>query len=275
MMSTMVIAQISDTHIKPEGRLAYERVDTAWHLGRCVEHLLALDPRPDVVLATGDLVDGGLVEEYRLLARLLAPLPMPVFLIPGNHDAREPLRGVFTHHRYLPRSGFLHYVIDEHPLRLIGLDTLVPGQGGGVMDDERVCWLDARLGEAPNRPTLIFMHHPPFRTGIDRMDRQGLANSDAFGNVIAQHQAIEGIVCGHLHRPIHTRWQGTVVTTAPSPAHQVALDLDKGERLAWVMEPPACLLHAWRAGAGLVTHTSYVGEFSGPYPFYKAGKLID
>jgi len=102
--------------------------------------------------------------------------------------------------------------------------------------------------------------------GIDRMDRQGLANAEAMGNVIAQHSAIEGIVCGHLHRPIHTRWQGTVVTTAPSPAHQVALDLDKGEKLGWVMEPPACLLHAWRAGAGLVTHTSYVGEFSGPYP---------
>ena len=182
---------------------------------------------------------------------------------------------MFAHHRYLPRSGFLHYVIDEHPLRLIGLDTLVPGAGGGVMDEERVRWLDAKLGEAPGRPTLIFMHHPPFRTGIDRMDRQGLANAEAMGNVIAQHSAIEGIVCGHLHRPIHTRWQGTVVTTAPSPAHQVALDLDKGEKLGWVMEPPACLLHAWRAGAGLVTHTSYVGEFSGPYPFYKAGKLID
>ena len=272
----MLIAQISDTHIKPEGRLAYERVDTAWHLGRCVAHLLALDPRPDIVLATGDLVDAGLVDEYRLLARLLAPLPMPVYLIPGNHDAREPLREVFAHHHYLPRAGFLHYAIDEHPLRLIGLDTLVPGQGGGVMDDERVRWLNARLAEAPRRPTLIFMHHPPFRTGIDRMDTQGVANADAMGKVIAQHPQVEAIVCGHLHRPIHTRWHGTVVTTAPSPAHQVALDLDKGDRLGWVMEPPACLLHWWREGAGLVTHTSYVGEFAGPYPFYGPdGRLID
>src|SRR5213594_52658 len=255
MKTTLLIAQISDTHIKPEGRLAYERIDTAWHLGRCVEHLLALDPRPDVVLATGDLVDAGLAEEYRRLARLLAPLPMPVYLIPGNHDARDPLREVFAHHRYLPRSGFLQYAVDEYPLRLI--------------------WLDARLAEAPSQPTLIFMHHPPFRTGIDRMDRQGLANAEAMGKVIAQYPQIEAIVCGHLHRPIHTRWHGTVVTTAPSPAHQVALDLDKGDKLGWVMEPPACLLHVWRAGAGLVTHTSYVGEFSGPYPFYKAGKLID
>src|SRR5437867_13439859 len=107
-----------------------------------------------------------------------------------------------------------------------------------------------------------------------RMDRQGLASAEAMGRVIAQDPQIEAIVCGHLHRPIHTRWQGTVVTTAPSPAHQVALDLDNGDRLGWVMEPPACLLHWWREGAGLVTHTRYVGEFAGPYPAYQSGMLI-
>src|SRR3989441_10646892 len=154
MKTTLLIAQISDTHIKPEGRLAYERIDTAWHLGRCVEHLLALDPRPDVVLATGDLVDAGLAEEYRLLARLLAPLPMPVYLIPGNHDAREPLRRVFGGDGYLPRAGeYLHYTIETHAIRLIGLDTLVPGQGGGRLGPERLAWLEARLAEAPARPT--------------------------------------------------------------------------------------------------------------------------
>src|SRR5215467_11529752 len=220
----MLIAQISDTHIKPPGRLAYERVDTAWHLGRCVEHLLGLDPRPDVVLATGDLGDAGVVEEYEALARLLAPLPMPVYLIPGNHDAREPLRKVFGHHRYLPPAGFMHYVVEDHPVRLIGLDTLVPGQGGGTLDAESIGWLDARLGEAPARPTVIFMHHPPFATGIERMDRQALANAEAFGKVVTRHAQIEAIVCGHLHRSIYRRWCGTVVTTAPSPAHQVALD---------------------------------------------------
>src|SRR5437879_12459332 len=118
MKTTLLIAQISDTHIKPEGRLAYERIDTAWHLGRCVEHLLALDPRPDVVLATGDLVDAGLAEEYLLLARLLAPLPMPVYLIHGYHDAGEPLGEVLAQQRYPPCSGFHHYLLDEHTLTL-------------------------------------------------------------------------------------------------------------------------------------------------------------
>src|SRR6185295_15094347 len=181
----MLIAQISDTHIKPEGRLGYRRVDTALHLARCVEHVQRLTPVPDVVLVTGDLVDAGLDEEYTRLRRLLAPLPMPVYVIPGNHDARDPLRRAFGCDGYLPREGeYLHYVIDTHPLRLIGLDTLVPGESGGRLGPDRLAWLDARLAEAPQRPTLVFMHHPPFKTGIEGMDSQWLEDSEALRAVI-------------------------------------------------------------------------------------------
>jgi 3',5'-cyclic AMP phosphodiesterase CpdA len=91
----MLIAQISDTYIKPEGRLAYRKVDTAQYLARAVEHVLAMMPQPDAVLATGDLVDAGQPDEYRRLHRLLAPLPMPVYLIPGNHDDRAALVAEF------------------------------------------------------------------------------------------------------------------------------------------------------------------------------------
>ena len=125
----MVIAQITDTHIKPEGVLSYGRLDTTPYLRRAVEHLLSLTPRPDVVLATGDLVDAGLPEEYRRLRDLLAPLPMPVYLIPGNHDNRDALASVFTDHAYLPRGGrFMQYVVEGHPVRLIALDTLDLGR---------------------------------------------------------------------------------------------------------------------------------------------------
>lgn len=273
----MLIAQLSDTHIKPEGRLAYKRVDTAFFLTRAVEHVRRLTPRPDLVVVTGDLVDAGLEEEYVQLRRLLAPLPMPVYVIPGNHDAREPLRRVFGGDGYLPSEGpYLHYVLEQYPLRLIALDTLVPGQGGGALGPERLAWLDARLAEAPRRPTLVFMHHPPFKTGIEGMDAQWLQDGDALGAVIQRHAQVEGVTCGHVHRAIHARWCGTVVTTAPSTAHQIALDLRQPGALGWVMEPPACLLHLWREGIGLVTHTSPIGDFAGPYPFYGPdGRLID
>jgi 3',5'-cyclic-AMP phosphodiesterase len=112
----VVIAQITDTHIRPEGVLAYGRVDTAPYLARAVQHLLGLTPRPDVVLATVDLVDAGSAAEYERLRALLAPLPMPVYLIPGNHDDRDALVAAFADHRYLPRGGrFIQYVVEDYP----------------------------------------------------------------------------------------------------------------------------------------------------------------
>ena len=270
----MIIAQISDMHIKPEGRLAYRRVDTTPFLVRAVQHLVMMEPRPDVVLATGDLVDAGLPEEYARLRALLAPLTMPVYLIPGNHDDRAALVAAFADHAYLPRDGFLQYVVDAGPVRLVALDTLVPGKGGGLLCDVRLGWLGARLEEARARPTLLLMHHPPFRTGIAHMDRLGLDNADAFGALVACHPQIAAIVCGHLHRPIQVRFHGTIAMTTPSTAHQVALDLRPAAPSGFMMEPPACLLHVWQPDTGLVTHTSFIGDFDGPHPFYEHGRLI-
>jgi 3',5'-cyclic AMP phosphodiesterase CpdA len=268
MTHAMSIAQITDMHIRPEGVLAYGRVDTAPYLARAVEHLLRLRPRPDVVLATGDLVDAGSAEEYRRLRALLAPLTMPVYLIPGNHDARDTLADVFADHAYLPRGGrFMQYVVEDYPVRLVGLDTLVPGQVGGLLCEERLGWLAVRLAEAPDRPTVIFMHHPPFVTGIAHMDNYGLARAHEFAEVVRRHSQVERVVCGHLHRPIQARVGGTLASTAPSTAHQVVLDLEDGNPLMFAMEPPACQLHVWRPGAGLVSHTSYIGDYDGPYRF--------
>jgi 3',5'-cyclic AMP phosphodiesterase CpdA len=267
----MLIAQITDTHIVPEGHLASGRVDTATALARAVEHVCRLRPRPDIVLATGDLVDAGVPEEYRRLRQLLAPLPMPVYLIPGNHDEREALRTVFADHAYLPREGeFLHYVVEGYPLRRLALYTVGPGTPHGRMCEARLAWLQARLRAAPARPTLILMHHPPFSTGIAPMDRQGLENTEAMAAIVREHPQVERVVCGHLHRPIHVRWAGTIASTAPATAHQVVLDLEGDGRAAFAMEPPACQLHLWRPGVGLVSHVSYIGEFPGPYPFRKA-----
>jgi 3',5'-cyclic-AMP phosphodiesterase len=257
----LLIAQITDTHIKPDGVLAYQRVDTAAFLARAIDHILRLDPRPDAVLATGDLVDAGTLEEYERLQRLLAPLPMPVYLIPGNHDDRDALRRVFTDHDYLPRDGFIQYVVDAGPLRMIALDTLRPGSAGGLMDAARIAWLDARLAEAPTQPTLIFMHHPPFKTGIAYMDTIGLEGADALADVVRRHPQVERVVCGHLHRAIQARWAGTVAATAPSTAHQVALDLREDADLGFALEPPGYALHLWREGLGLVSHIATVGDY--------------
>lgn len=264
----MILAQVTDTHIATPGRGPLGGLDTAGRLAACVSRVAALDPPADAVALTGDLVDEGTDDEYAHLRALIAPLPMPVYLIPGNHDARAPMRRVFADHAYLPKDGpFLHYVVEDWPLRLVALDTLVPGAPGGALCEARLAWLEACLGEAPERPTAILMHHPPIETGIVHMDRMNCAGAEALGAVVARNPQVERILCGHVHRPIQVRWNGTVVSIAPSPAFQVALDLDPGAPACWTEEPPAFQVHVWRPGLGLVSHLAYVGDFGPPRRF--------
>lgn len=258
-----VAAQISDFHIGlPDGRMD-QRYGTAEHLARAVKHLNALAPRPDVALATGDLVDGGSPEEYARLRELLAPLAMPVFLVPGNHDDREAMRAAFP--ETLPAEGFLQYAIEDYPVRLLALDTHVPGAPGGLICEARAQWLGQRLAEEPEKPTIVFMHHPPFRAGMQAMDRMGLEGAERLEQTIAPYSNVERVVCGHLHRPTFRRFADTVASVCPATAHQLALDLTSEDKISTVMGAPACQLHLWCGPAeGLVTHTSYIGVESAP-----------
>lgn len=263
----MIFAQISDLHVTAPGQVCMDRVDTAGLLRACVARLAALDPAPDLVIASGDLVDLGAPEEYAHLRGLLAPLSMPVYAIPGNHDDRAHLRAAFADQAYLPREGFIQYVVDPGPVRLVFLDTLIPGQDGGELCGARLDWLASRLAEAPDRPTVIVMHHPPFLTGVANLDDMGLAGAEDLARLLARSPQVERILCGHLHRSIQVRWHGVLASVCPSTAHQVALGLRPDEPLCYVMEPPGFQLHAWVSGSGLVSHTLFSGRFPGPYPF--------
>ena len=263
----MLLCQISDLHVVAGRKLAYGVVDTASCLERCVQRIVGLDPLPDLVVATGDLVDIPDARSYGLLREILARLPLPVFLLPGNHDERQELRAGFPDHRYLPRDGdFLHYAIDEYPVRLLALDTVIRGEAGGTLCARRLRWLEQRLSES-DAPTVIALHHPPFLTGIDHMDQMGLESSSALADVVRRFPQVQRLICGHLHRPIQALFAGTMASVCPSTAHQVLLDLKPGSPARFVMEPPAVQLHLW-TGQTLVTHTAYTSDFGAPHPFH-------
>lgn len=170
----MIVAQISDLHVMRKGRRMDHMVNTGKYLRRCIARLNALKPRPDIVIATGDLVDAGKPKEYKRLRNILEELRIPLYVVPGNHDSGGAFREAFADRGYLPMHGpAAQYVIDGYDVRLIGLDTTRAGEVGGGLDEERLSWLDEQLGETPVRPTLIFMHHPPFRTGIRQLDAPG------------------------------------------------------------------------------------------------------
>ncbi|WP_019654290.1 phosphodiesterase [Variovorax atrisoli] len=274
-----ILVQLTDLHIREPGRLAYGRIDTAPYLERAVQSVLALRQQPDAVVVTGDLTDFGRAAEYEHLARLLAPLTMPVYLMPGNHDDRDQLRRSFPGRAYLGADGdgFIQYSVRVGALRLLTLDTCVPHASHGALCEKRLAWLEAQLDACRGEPVVIAMHHPPFETLIGHMDEIGLLEgAEALEALVSRHPNVERIICGHLHRAIDVRFGGTIASTSPAQAHQVCLDLAPDADSAWTLEPPSFRVHAWSArGRRLVTHLAASGSFEGPYPFHDNGALID
>lgn len=275
-----LLAQLTDLHIREPGRLAYGRLDTTPYLEAAVCAVLQLPQRPQAVVLTGDLCDFGRAEEYAQLAHLLSPLEaagLPYYLLPGNHDDRTQLRRSFPGHAYLGSEGFIQYDVElADGLHLLALDTVETGQPGGRLCAQRLQWLEQRLLRLRDQSVLVAMHHPPFVTGIGHMDQIGLgAGAPALATLPLSHPKVERVVCGHLHRSISTGFGGTVASTAPSPAHQVCLDLSPDAASAWTLAPPGFHLHAWFGPGALVTHQALIGSFDGPHPFHAEGSLID
>ena len=230
MSNPVLIAQISDLHIRPRGVLAYGRVDTAKALQRCVAALNAFRPKPDLVVISGDLVDTPNAEEYEYLKRLLAPLQLPFVGIPGNHDSRELMRAAFPDAAYAFASGAINQLVAVGGLDLLLLDSSVPGKPFGELEPPTMQWLEATLASAPDRPALLFLHHPPFKTGIWHMDRQNLHNAADLAAIIRRHPRIQLIATGHVHRATLAMFAGRPVTICPSPNHAVDLDLARTAR---------------------------------------------
>lgn len=253
----MLIAQISDIHLgfEPDNPAEFNRK----RLDRTLHALCEMSPRPDILLATGDLADAGDDDlSYRRLQSALSVCPFPVFYCMGNHDNRDLFLQRFREFR--AEDGFIQYAIEDYPVRILVLDTLEEGRHGGGFCETRAAWLRARLAEERTKPTLLVLHHPPIESGLSWMTE----NPDAewvrrLHDIVAACGNIVGIVAGHLHRPVVTRWAGTVLMVCPSTAPQVALDLDTIDpedpdgRPMIVADPPGFALHLW-TGEALVSH---------------------
>jgi 3',5'-cyclic AMP phosphodiesterase CpdA len=266
----ILISQISDLHIKAPGALAYRQVDTAAALTRCVAELNRFTPRPDFVAISGDLVDTRLPEEYDHLESLLAPLEIPFAAVPGNHDDRAPLRAAFPHQAYASAGGALNIAHPLGELDLVLLDSSVPGAAHGMLDADTLHWLDDTLAASTTRPALLFLHHPPFITGIAHMDEQNLRNAADLAAIVQRHPRARLVAAGHVHRATLTTFAGVAATICPAPNHAVALDLDAHLPPSFMIEPPAFHLHAWFADGDfgrVVTYHVPIGAFDGPYPF--------
>lgn len=259
----MLIAQISDPHLSAPGAELYGGYAPDSAFADVLERVAALRPRPDFVWLTGDLVENGRREEYANLRTRLAGFDLPMAAIPGNHDRRaafvEGLAGTGVR---IGTEPFLHLAVDDLPVRMIGLDSKgADGEGAGRLSPERLHWLAARLGEEPGRPTAVFLHHPPFRTGLPAPDASRCLDGDALAVVIARHPNVRLVAAGHVHRAVHAPWAGTIASVCPSVAWATPLDLAPDAKPRLEAQNPAFQLHLWTGGV-FVTHTEFLADFS-------------
>lgn len=274
----MLIVQLTDLHIKAARKTAYAgKVDTYGALINAVEQINNMQPQPDLVLITGDLGDFGRLAEYQTAREALDQLAMPFYVVPGNHDDRQALREGFSDHHYLNNQmDHLSYVVDDYSLRLIGLDSTVPGQPFGQLDTQRCQWLDKVLSESEKKRTLIFMHHPPVAVGITHMDVQCLQETQHFREILLKHPQVEWVVCGHLHRPVEFVWATKLFLVGSAHNHAVSLDLRVNAPSSFTLEPAMLrVLYFQPDTQMLVSHQMHIAQCDGPHPFFKDGKLID
>lgn len=265
----MLIAQLSDLHLRPPGRLYQGLVDSNAMAEAAVTAVNGLSPAPDVVLISGDIVDEGGDEDYAFARELLAAIRAPVLAIPGNHDEREGFRRCFDGQPGMPETGPIHFVADRiGPVRIIGFDVTVPGAHHGEADAAALSWLETALDREPDRPTVIMMHQPPAASGIACIDEYACRGETALAALISRFPAVERLLCGHIHRAMQMRFGGTLLQTAPSTTTAIALRLAPDAEPASFIEPPAMLLHRYDRTRGLVSHSLPIGRFPGPFPFF-------
>ena len=261
--------QISDTHIVKTGSLVSGRLDTASPLKRLVLRIaeLQFEVGPlDGIVVTGDISDDGTAESYELFKSILEPLNLPIFCIPGNHDVRVPFRDAFERAGYLPKTGRLDWRHKLGAIQIIGLDTLIEGQGGGELEQGSLEFLKESLADLEKAPVVVMLHHPPFKSGMAFMDSIGLQRgTEQLSEVLTAYQGEALVLCGHIHRNISTRLAGHTVISAPSVCSSFLFNTHHDAPIGFLKQEGGALLHQWADGFKSIRIDPVRGD--GPFAF--------
>jgi 3',5'-cyclic-AMP phosphodiesterase len=251
----MIIAQISDTHLALDAADADQRIRD---FELTVAELNALDPAPDVIVHTGDIVHNGRRDEYARAVAILAKARAPVYVMAGNKDHRTNLRVAFSAGGYLaPDSEFIDYAIDEYPVRLIALDTLSSNSNKGDFCPERVKRLIDLIDAERTKPIAVFTHHPPFEVTVGP-DRQHFETPDMMSRLAraVQHSGrVVAVFSGHVHRAAEGHIGNIPATVVPC----IATPLRKGEYPPHMKRRPVYHVHRYDPIWGFATESRIVG----------------
>ena len=250
----MIIAQISDTHLTLDTPDADRRIHD---FSSTIADINALDPAPDVIIHTGDIVHNGRADEYARAAVILAAARAPVYVLPGNRDDRKNLRMAFSAGGYLaPGTACVDFAIENYPVRLVALDTVSPGNNKGEFSAAQAERLIAIVAAQTTKPVAVFTHHPPFevKVGPERLHFESVDSMLRLREALQRCNRVIGVFSGHVHRAA----EGFVGTIPASVVQCIATSLRKGEYLPSMRARPVYHLHRFDPAWGFATETRIV-----------------
>ncbi|SLN30115.1 3',5'-cyclic adenosine monophosphate phosphodiesterase CpdA [Roseovarius litorisediminis] len=245
----------TDIHFVPEGETIIG-LDPAERFAMGLGHALKNHADAERIIITGDLSHNGHRDEYKRLRTVLENCPLPVHLMVGNHDRRQPFLEVFPE-TPITEGGYIQQVVDIGHDRLILLDTQneeADDTHSGHMCAHRLEWLEKTLADAPDRRITVFTHHPPILTGFKGMDWIGFHNRAEMITRLTAHGNIAQIISGHVHRTILGSAGGIPTAIFKSTCHQMPMALGYQDSSLAVDEPGAYGL-LLLDDDGIVVHT--------------------
>lgn len=250
----MIIAQISDTHIALDTPDADRRI---LDFEATIADVNALDPAPDVIFHTGDIVHNGQSEEYAEAVRILDKAHRPVYVIPGNKDHRANLHAAFASRGYLdPNCEFIEYAVEDYPVRLIAVDTLNTHSNKGDFCPARAKRLIELIDAETTRPIAAFAHHPPFEVpvGPDALNFETPEMMARLRQALQRSGRVVSVFSGHVHRGT----AGCVGNIRATVVPCVATTLRKGDYPAYLRSCPIYHVHRFDPLRGFATESRIV-----------------
>ena len=214
------LIQLSDLHLVPPGKLTSKVLDTNSILEETINGILRKKDyfgKIEGLVVTGDVSDDGSIESYLSAHEKLIKLNVPVLVIPGNHDLRNPMREVFNEHvEFSTKSSQFDWVFKYEETVIVGLDSLVEGENFGFLEKTSLEFLSNQLSIHNGSDIVLLIHHPPIKTGIYFMDKIGLTNSSDLSECLKATNRPVRILCGHVHGVYHGLLGIHPVVSAPS-----------------------------------------------------------
>ncbi|GAA1439498.1 phosphodiesterase [Leifsonia poae] len=223
------LLHLSDTHLITGDRLLYDKVDADAHLRRLFEEFEEAGARPDAIVFTGDLADKGDPAAYAKLRSIVEPaaarMGTQVIWVMGNHDNRAAFRSELL--GLAPSMAPVDRVTDVAGLRVITLDSTVPGAHHGEVTEAQLDWLAEELASPAPHGTILAMHHPPVPSVLDLAVSVELRDQWSLAEVL-EGSDVRSIIAGHLHYSTNATFAGIPVSVASATCYTQDLNVAAG-----------------------------------------------